>query len=160
MSTEEQKDIQEEAYVEALRYMSNAKDLLQKASKDDRYYRDRKYVRSACGIAYSGALVALDAWLRLKNVPDVKRKTIDYYRKSIGQLDRKLLTELNSAYEVLHLLGYYDGNLRVPIIQDGFNIAFEIIDRLKPAQPIDPAAWAARRKKPSLARKLFPMLFA
>jgi hypothetical protein len=113
----------------------------------------------ACGTVYSGMLVALEAWLRLKGVPEAKRKSIDYYRKNIGKLDRKLLTNLNDAYDNLHLLGYYDGNLRVPVIQDGFNIALGIIERLKPAQPIDPEVWAESRKKKSLIRKLYTMLF-
>jgi uncharacterized protein (UPF0332 family) len=123
--------------------------VLQKAGKEGNSYYDRKYVRMACGTAYSGMLVGLDAWLQLKNVPEAKHKSIDYYRKNIGKIDRKLLTTLNGAYENLHLLGYYDGNLNVPVIQAGFSLALDIIERIKPAQPIDPEVWAESRKKNS-----------
>jgi uncharacterized protein (UPF0332 family) len=147
MSTEEQEIVKQEAYAEAMRYVQNAKEVLQKAGKEDNSYYDCKYVRMACGTAYSGTLVALDAWLQLKNVPDPKHKSIDFYRKNIGKLDRKLLTELNGAYDNLHLLGYYDGNLNVPVIQVGFNTALAIIERIKPAQPIDSEVWAESRKR-------------
>jgi hypothetical protein len=147
MTIEEQEVVRQEAYAEALRYVQNAKEVLQKAGKEGNFYHDRKYVRMACGTAYSGMLVGLDAWLRLKNISDVTNKSIDYYRKNIGKLDRKLLANLNDAYKTLHLWGYYDGNLNVSIIQDGFKYALAIIERIKPAQPIDPEVWAEGCKK-------------
>ncbi len=61
MSVEEQKAIKLESYREAMRYLDNAKETLQKAREEGRIYKDVKYVRSAAGIAYSGALLALDA---------------------------------------------------------------------------------------------------
>jgi hypothetical protein len=159
MSTEEQEIIKQEAYAEAMRYVQNAKEVLQKAGKEDNHYYDRKVVRRACGTAYSGMLVALDAWLQLKGVPEVKRKSIDYYHKNIRQLDRTLLDALNGAYDNLYLLGYRDGNSYVPIIQTGFDIALDIIERIKPAHPIAPEVWEARRKKRSLFHRLYTMLF-
>jgi uncharacterized protein (UPF0332 family) len=147
MSIEEQEIVRQEAHAEAMRYVQNAKEVLQKAGKEGSYYHDCKYVRMACGTAYSGMLVALEAWLRLKNVPEAKRKSIDYYRKNIGKIDRKLLSNLNDAYDTLHLLGYYDGTLDVVVVQAGFNLALAIIERIKPAQPIDPEVWAESRKK-------------
>jgi hypothetical protein len=146
MTIEEQEVVRQEAYAEALRYVQNAKEILQKAGKEDDHYHDCKYVRIACGAAYSGTLIALDAWLKLKNAPKGKQN-IDYYRKNIGKLDRKLLTNLNDAYKDLHLSGYYDGNLNVDTIQAGFNHALAIIERIKPTQPIDPEVWAEGRKK-------------
>jgi hypothetical protein len=92
MTPQEIEIIKQEGYAEAQRYMANATANLQNAGKEDKYYSDRKYVRTACGIAYNGLLIALDAWLRIKGVPEVDRKTIDWYRRNIGQLDRKLLT--------------------------------------------------------------------
>ena len=62
--------IRQTSYAEAIRYMNNAKEVLQKARKDGKYYADKKYVRMACGTAYSGTLVALDAYLLLKGVPE------------------------------------------------------------------------------------------
>jgi hypothetical protein len=163
MSTEEQEIIKQEAYAEAMRYVQKARKILQKAGKEDNdHYHNRKYVRRACGTAYSGALVALDAWLQLNNVPEAeaKHKSISYYRKSTGQIDRKLFYDVDDAYDILYLSGHYEGNLRVPTIQVGFNAALGIIERIKPAQPIDPEVWEARRKKKSLLGRLYIMFFA
>jgi len=123
-------------YAEANRYIDNAKDVLAKAIKDDdRYYRDKKYVRSACGVAYLGVLVALDAWLVLKGVQEPgkgKHKKIEFYTHNIAQIDNKLLNRLNTAYNILHLEGYYRGEKRIQTIESGFNAANEIIDKIKP----------------------------
>ena len=146
--------IRQTSYAEAIRYMNNAKEVLQKARKDGKYYADKKYVRMACGTAYSGTLVALDAYLLLKGVPAPKKKSIDFYRRNIATLDKSLLRDLNSAYEILHLDGYYDGLLRADTIKSGFDVAYEIIEQIKPlsgnyqpasnprkpAQPIFPGA--------------------
>ncbi|MDR0582018.1 MAG: DUF5618 family protein, partial [Prevotellaceae bacterium] len=68
MSLEEQQELKQKSYAEAMRYMNNAKETLQKAKKEDNYYADRKYVRTACGTAYNGVLLALDAYFMLKDV--------------------------------------------------------------------------------------------
>jgi hypothetical protein len=159
MSIEDQEIVKQEAYAEAMHYVQKARKILQKTGHEDNHYHDRKVVRRACGKAYSGTLVALDAWLRLNNVPEAKPKSIDYYRKSIGQIDRKLFYDVDGAYKTLYIAGHYDGNLRVPVIQDGFNVALDIIERIKPAQPIDPEVWEARRRKRSLFGRLYTMLF-
>jgi hypothetical protein len=159
MSIEEQEIVKQEAYAEAMRYVQKAKDVLQKAGQEDNHYHDRKVVRRACGTAYSGMLVALDAWLQLKNVPDAQHKPIDYYRKNIGQIDYRLLDELDGAYDILHLLGYHDGNSNVVVVQEGFNIALDINALVKPAHPIAPEVWEARRKKRSLWGRLYTMFF-
>jgi hypothetical protein len=51
----------------------------------------------------------------------------------IAKLDKKLNIELKNAYDILHLLGYYDGNTNVLVIQEGFKSANDIIQRIKPA---------------------------
>ncbi len=62
MTPEERTRYQSKEYDEAIRYMDNAKDDLRMAGKrGDGWYKDEKYVRSACGIAYLGVLGALDA---------------------------------------------------------------------------------------------------
>jgi hypothetical protein len=117
--------------------MDNAKETLQKAKKDGNYYADKKYVRVACGTAYSGVLVALDAWFVLKGIPKPnkkQRKSIEYYMSNIAQIDKKLATALHSVYNVLHLDGYYDGILSVKIINSGFEDAYEIIEKIKPEE--------------------------
>jgi hypothetical protein len=119
--------------------MDNAKDMLKKAGKDGRHYKDPKYVSSASGIAYKGILVALDSWLQLKEVeiPENKdgkenRRQIGFYRDNLRKLDKKLLQDLNAAYDSLHLYGYYDCNLSKGIIDEGFEIANDILARIKP----------------------------
>ncbi|GHU97112.1 hypothetical protein FACS1894156_8680 [Bacteroidia bacterium] len=163
LSTQEQL----KSYTEVLRYMHNAEDTLQKSGKDGNHYLDTKYVRSSCGIAYLGVLLALDIWLALKGIPmptkrdkTKKHRSIDMYRYDIGKLDRKLLIDLNAAYEVLHLAGYYDGIQNVRIIREGFAVAYEIIEKIKPA--ITDAAlqeYNDSYRKPSLFKKLYTFLF-
>jgi hypothetical protein len=154
MTKEEVEVAKQDGYAEAQRYMQNATSNLLLAGKEDERYTDRKYVRAACGIAYSGMLVALDVWLALKGVPTARKKSILWYRDSIGGIDRKLLDELNAAYGVLHLLGYYDGVLDADTIQSGFKVANRIIERIRPSVPLTSEEWTERRKHQySLLRK-------
>ena len=133
MSIEEQNEVKIKYYNEAIRYMDNAKETLKKAGKEDKFYLDKKYVKTACGTAYNGVLTALDGYLILKDIKKPKgRKSIEYYQDSITKIDKKLLNYVNNAYEVLHLFGYYDGNNSVSIIKEGFNMAYYIIDKIKP----------------------------
>jgi uncharacterized protein (UPF0332 family) len=133
MSTETQEGVRQKAYAEAMRYMENAKETLQKAGKEDDHYHDTKYVRTACGTAYNGVLIALDAYLLLKGVEQKKgRKSIEYYTANISSLDKKLLSHVNNAYKILHLSGYYDGIDSAVVIKAGFDYAYQIIDQIKP----------------------------
>jgi hypothetical protein len=123
-------------YEEAMRYMSNAKEFLKKAGRDGTHYKDKKYVRTACGTAYNGVLIALNTWLTLKDVeiPTGKetRSSIEFYRKNIAKLDKKMLTDLNDIYDILHLSGYYDGILNGKVVKIGFDTAYDLIDKIKP----------------------------
>ena len=134
MSIEEQLELKQTSYAEAMRYMNNAKETLQKAKKEDNFYSDRKYVRTACGTAYNGVLLALDAYLMLKDVelPKKKRRSIDFYTRNISKIDNKLLKYLDNVYNILHLSGYYDGTTDAPVIKRGFDNAYDIIDKIKP----------------------------
>ena len=134
MSTEEQKEVKEKYYGEAMRYMDNAGDCLKKAKKDGKFYNDPKYVKMACGTAYSGILVALDGFLLLKGIAKPKgkqRKSIDYYQSNIAKIDKKMLDYLNNAYEILHLWGYYDGIGDVIVVKRGFDLANSLINKIK-----------------------------
>jgi len=131
----EQHNLKEKYYNEALRFMSNAKEQLTLANREGKFYQDQKYVKGACGIAYSGVLVALDGYLQFKGVakPNKKqRKSIEYYREHIAKIDKKLLNYINSAYNILHLFGYYDGEQSVAVIKEGFEHANTIINKIKP----------------------------
>ena len=136
MSQLEQQRLREKYYGEAVRYMNNAKECLKNAQKEGKYYHDQKYVRMACGTAYSGMLVALDGFLTLKGVklPGKKvRKSIEYYQENIAQLDKKMLNTVNAAYNILHLYGYYDGINSATVVKEGFDEANRIIEKIKPA---------------------------
>jgi uncharacterized protein (UPF0332 family) len=136
MSLNEQLEIREKYYSEAIRYMDNAKECLKKAKKEDDYYNDPKYVRMACGTAYNGVLIALDGFLTLKGIHKSNgkkiRKSIEYYQSNITKIDQKMLNVLNSAYQILHLSGYYDGIVDAIVVKRGFDEAYKIIDKIKP----------------------------
>lgn len=135
MSIQEKNEIKRIAYKEALRYIMNAREALNKAKKQGNYYQDPKYVRSASGIAYSGMLLALDTYLRTHDIhpPKGARKSIEWYRDNLRKLDLKLLNEVNTAYNVLHILGYYEGELNVTILKDGMSKAVTVINRIRPS---------------------------
>ena len=79
------------AYKEAMRYIEKAREDLKLAGKDDKFYADEKYVRTASGTAYSGTLIALDCLFDVKNMPKRRgRKSIDYYKEHLGKIDKKL----------------------------------------------------------------------
>ena len=135
MLIQEQEKLKTKYYSEAMRYMDNAKECLKNARKEDGYYNDQKYVRMACGTAYSGVLVALDYFLKLKGIDKPKgkeRKSIEYYQENLSIQDKKMLNHLNVAYKILHLSGYYDGIESVNVVKDGFDEAYKIIERIKP----------------------------
>ena len=74
-----------------MRYIENAKNTLELAGRDGKFYIDEKYVHTACGTAYIGMLKALDYYFELKNVPKKRgRKAIEYYRTVLSDLDKKL----------------------------------------------------------------------
>ena len=43
-----------------------------------------------------------------------------------------MLNYLNSAYEILHLWGYYDGINNATVVKEGFDTAYKIIEKIKP----------------------------
>jgi len=135
MLIQEQQKLKTKYYSEAMRYMDNAKECLKNAKKEDGYYFDQKYVRMACGTAYSGVLVALDYFLKLKSINKPKgkeRKSIEYYQENLSIQDKKMLNQLNTVYEILHVSGYYEGIKKASVIKIGFDEAYKIIERIKP----------------------------
>ncbi|MBI4648439.1 MAG: DUF5618 family protein [Bacteroidia bacterium] len=134
MSIQEQQQLKEKAYNEAMRYMMNAKEQLKKAEKHNNIYKDAKYVRASCGIAYLGVLVALETYARLKDIIPGRneKKDIEFYQRTITKIDKKLLDVLNAAYDILHKCGYYDGIRDARVISIGFEHAYTIINKIKP----------------------------
>jgi len=141
MDTNAQNAFLSKWYAEANRYMDNAKDALKKAEiLDDGFYKDRKYVETACGVAYLGVLHALNAWLEVNGVPEPakkREKTIYFYKSNTEARDEALAKNLNVAYTVLHIGGYYRGIMKVDTIASGFDAAYNIIEKIKPEQFVE-----------------------
>jgi len=161
MTPEEQNVFLSKEYKESVRYMDNAKETLKKAGKqDDGYYEDEKYVKSACGIAYLGVLRALDAWLTMKGIEfsgKKKQKSIEFYEYTIAGIDKKMLSRLKSAYGALHLSGYYHGVTRISTIKDGFDDAYEIIEKIKPENLVDVPETGGDRVKRAFNRLMISL---
>jgi len=135
LSIQEQQELKSKYYSEATRYMDNAKDYLKQARKEGKMYRDKKYVRTACGTAYSGVLIALEGFLVTKGIhaPNKKvRKSAEFYQQNLAKLDKKLLDHFISVYQILHLYGYYDGVENANVIKEGFTEAEIIVNKIKP----------------------------
>jgi hypothetical protein len=111
---------------EAKRYLENAREILRdKARKEDGYYLDAKYVKLAGHAAYTGVLVALDAYLGNKSKG---RKDVDWYRERLSGTDKKLLNTFTSVYNTLHLSMSYDGNPNAKVAKAGMEDAEFIIN--------------------------------
>jgi hypothetical protein len=122
----------ETPYLEALRYMENAKELLAKAGKKDYRYDDIKYVQIASATAYSGVLIALDEYLKRKEgIKYAKPKSIEDYTSRVAKQNKKLVALLSDVYAALHLAGYYHGTDSTKVIKLGFDEAFAIIEYIK-----------------------------
>ncbi|GHT72829.1 hypothetical protein FACS189456_2410 [Bacteroidia bacterium] len=166
---EQQEQSKLEPYAEALRYMNNAEEILQKTRKEDNLYLDKKYVSIACGAAYKGVLHALDAWLAIngKPIPTKRDKTkrhrdINMYRAEVTKLDGRMLAHLNTVYNILHLAGYYDEEQDAIIIRRGFEHAYEIVTRIKPdisEEELQQYLTEHQKRKSSFWRQLYSFLF-
>ncbi len=121
---------------DATRYIANAKELLSKSAVEDGRYADKKYVKSACGVAYLGVLKAIDEFLLRKGVAEKSLpKKVEEYAKALKQYassrDGKLMREFNGIYEELHIAGYYRRNLhRVDVVKAALRGAEEFIRKL------------------------------
>jgi hypothetical protein len=111
---------------ESWRYIDNAKAILkEKAGKQGDYYADAKYVKMAGHTAWTGVLVALDAITPKK--PKGKRMDIDWYKDNMAKQNKTTFKDLVSAYNYLHLLAGYDGDLNVKTMKTGLELAENII---------------------------------
>ena len=117
---------------EAHRYLDNAKEILrEKAQKEDGFYQDEKYVKMAGNTAYSGILVAL---VELYGIKKKGRKILDWYQEELGKVNKKILNSFNSAFNMLHLLMGYDGELNVKVCKTGLEEAEKIISWVETKQ--------------------------
>lgn len=122
---------------EPLRYLENAKQILGKSPIEDGYYTDKKYVKSACGIAYLGVLEAISEYLLARGVQkkELPKKAEEYekaLKKYASVHNGKLPKQFDYLYEELHIAGYYRGMLhRVNIVKEALKGAKEFIEKLK-----------------------------
>ncbi len=101
---------------EAIRYLDNAKEILKKSPIVDGRYKDDKYVKSACGIAYLAVLKAIDDYLSQKGFAKKELpKSVEAYRKALqkhlSMYNGKLTRQFEDIYDELHIGGYYRGVL-------------------------------------------------
>ncbi|GAB4204097.1 MAG: hypothetical protein Fur0023_11590 [Bacteroidia bacterium] len=109
-------------------YIDNARQTLKtKAIKHGEFYTYPKYVKTAGHQAWTGVLLALDELMKYKGVFIKGRKDIDDYRNFVSKQNRKILDYLNSAYNYLHLLMGYDGDLDTNTAKRGLELAENII---------------------------------
>lgn len=116
---------------EARRYVSNAKEVIQKANYDStlKMYTDGKYVKMAGNTLWNGCLVALDAALGIYKGKGKGRPSIEKYEEAAGKRDRKLLAAIVTGYDTMHLYMGYDGTKNKKVCDAGFEKANAIIDR-------------------------------
>ena len=114
---------------EARRYVANAKETIVNAvyDPDTSLYNDKKYIKTAGNILWSGCLVALDAVLHVREGKG--RPSIEKYKNAAAARDRKLLAFINAGYDTLHLSMGYDGTQNKKTCDSGFDLANAIIDR-------------------------------
>ncbi len=115
---------------EARRYVENAKELLKNHGQldyENRFYGDRKYVRMAGNTLWNGMLLVLKATFQIKK--NKGRLSIEDIRTVINKRDGKMMTLVNTAYDIMHLSMGYDGILEKDVCSKGFQIANEIINR-------------------------------
>ena len=115
---------------EAERYLQNARQILsEKAGKDGDYYSDDKYVKMAGNTAWNGVLVALDAVLDIRGkLKKRQRPEFKDYQAAIAVKDNKMTRPLLYAYESLHKVLGYDGNLHYKIVQASLEQAKTILN--------------------------------
>jgi hypothetical protein len=122
---------------EALRYLNNAKEILNKVPVEDNRYTDIKPVREAFGTAYLSILEAINDVL-LKHGFSKKElpKSVEGYRKALQKYvtihNGKLLKDFEMLYDALHIAGYYRGLIyNVDAVKDYIKSTKTFIEKLK-----------------------------
>jgi len=124
----------EEYFDLAHRYYTNARKFLKGAKVEYNRYQDPKPVHEATGIGYIAILKAIDGFLLSQGLPHEKLPTsvIEYNKALIkfSQRNGRLLAAFHTAYEILHIRGYYRATLSVPAIKEGFEAARFVIEHI------------------------------
>jgi len=121
---------------EAQRYFQNAKELLRKSPIENNLYTDKKYVKSACGVAYLGVLEAINEYLLRQGLSKKELpKKVEEYEKALKRhaspRNGKLINMFDAIYEELHIAGYYRGNLHsVDTVKAALRTAKEFVEKI------------------------------
>jgi hypothetical protein len=116
-----------EAISEARRHIDNAKDFLSSnAKKQDGLYQDKKYVKIAGHTAYTGILLVLNELLGEKNRKTPK--SAEWYQYELSRVDKSLLSNFTTAYQILHIDMGYQGSKSAELASLGLQKAEKIID--------------------------------
>lgn len=99
---------------EALRYLTNAKEILRSVPIEDDMYLDVKPVREAFGTAYLAVLEAINESLLRRGLSKKELpRSVEGYRKAlqkyVGAHNGKRLREFDMLSDALHIAGYYRG---------------------------------------------------
>jgi Domain of unknown function (DUF5618) len=122
---------------EALRYLENARELLNKSPIEGDRYEDMKYVQEACGTAYLAVLKSIDSYLLKrgvyqKDLPQSVEGYRDMIRKYLIPYNGKLTKEFEKLYKELHIAGYYRGLIEdVNALKNIFRSARSFIEKIK-----------------------------
>jgi len=121
---------------EAVRYLSNAREILSRIPVARDTYLDRKPVREAMGTAYLAVLEAIREELGQRGVAkkDLPR-SVEAYRVALrrhwGARNGKLLQEFEKLYDALHIAGYYQGLIYdTKMAREALKAAHRFIERI------------------------------
>jgi len=121
---------------EALRYLENAKEILQTVPIEENTYTDIKGVQEACGTAYLAVLKAIDEYLKAhgfseKDLPQSVEAYREVLRKYLAVHNGRLRREFEKLYKGLHIAGYYRGLLEdVGAVGEYFKAARNFIEKI------------------------------
>jgi len=121
---------------EAVRYLSNAREILRRIPVEDDTYIDRKPVREAMGTAYLAILEAINEALGKRGVArkDLPRSFEAYraaLRRHFAARNGRFLRQFDKLYDALHIAGYYRGLIYdTKMVKDALRAAQSFIEKL------------------------------
>jgi len=125
------KQLDKTYYEEAMRYIYNAEELLDKAVPEDGYYTDLKYVKSAAGTAYAGIEKAAKWYAKLNGVP-IKGGNVEMIKDGLRKINMKVLRQFVTLYSLIHIAMYYEDLAKIKNVKEAFEDAKQFIGYLKP----------------------------
>jgi Domain of unknown function (DUF5618) len=123
---------------EARRKLANARAILRDVAIEYNTYADPKYVQTAAGIAYLGALEAISAMVNQPLERPEEPTSIDGYREAVRKLTyhpKAIMAYLNVAYDNLHIAAYYRRATSVGLVKDGLAAVKNLIDLAEEMPP-------------------------